>query len=85
MEFAEQTVEVDVARFLRGDRKGVAQRRRDALPVMREIDENHLTVPPTFTVAAGGRRRVLGHGGFEVHDGITNKGEIGFVFGRFQP
>ena len=85
MKFAEQAVEVDVAGLLSRDRKGVAQRRGDALLVMREIDADHFTVPLIFAVAARGHRRMFGHGGFEIHDRITNGGVIGFVIDRFQP
>jgi len=76
MKFAEQSVEIDVAGFVRRRRKGMAQRRCDAELVVPEIHSNH------FTVAR--RRWVPGHGRFKIHDGITIGGAMSFVFGRIK-
>ena len=78
MKFAEQAVEIDFARLLSGGRKGVAQRGGDALLVMGKVDADHLALPSTVAVMRGTPGLV--HGDFEIHGGITNGGQIGFVF-----
>ncbi len=77
MKVAEQPVEVDIARFVRRSGKGLPQRRCDAELVIPEIYSNH------FVVAGGGR--VFGHGGSNIHGGITIDGPMSFVFDRFHP
>ena len=80
MKFAEQAVEIDFARLLSGGRKGVAQRGGDALLVMGKVDTDHLALPSTVAVAVMRGKPGLVHGDFEIHGGITNGGQIGFVF-----
>ena len=76
MEFAEDSIEVDFARLLGSIRKGLAQRRCDAEPVVGNVETNFVTVAQ--------RRRMVGQGSFKIHDNTTNDGARSFVTGRIR-